>query len=73
MTPHPTAEALHGAVDAVIKRQQGRLFGQLRDKGKLDKETSASICRSFGWTGRDIHDAIDGEFPEASRVQIPQH
>jgi hypothetical protein len=51
---------LHGAVDAIIRRQQGRLLSLLRNRGSLDRETESSICTSFSWTGQDIHKAIEG-------------
>ena len=52
---------LHGAVDRIIRRQQGRALGQLRDKRALTSEIERIVCWSFTYTGRDIHMAIDGE------------
>lgn len=65
----PADNALHGAVDRIIRRQQGRLLGRLPE---LDRETTSNICQSIGWIGKDIHAAISGEYQEASRA-IPQN
>lgn len=57
---------VHAAVDRIIRRQQGRLLGQLRDAGTLDRRTESVVCISFSFTGQDIHKAISGEFQEAT-------
>lgn len=63
---------LHNAVDAVIRRQQGRLLSLLRNRGKLDRETESAISTSYGWAGQDIHHAIDGKLPEAGYASAPR-
>lgn len=67
MTPvhMPPPDALHGTVDKIIRRQQGRLFSQFREKRLLNSEIERLVCWSFTYTGRDIHMAIDGESWEA--------
>ena len=74
MTPvhMPPPDALHGTVDKIIRRQQGRLIGQLRQKGKLDQETTSAVCQSIGWLGKDIHAAISGEYQEAGHAPAPR-
>lgn len=63
---------IHSAVDRIIRRQQGRLIGQLRNKGKLDQETTSAVCRSYEWTGKDIHMAISGDYQESHNARKPQ-
>ncbi|HPC49674.1 MAG TPA: hypothetical protein PL016_06040 [Kiritimatiellia bacterium] len=70
--PAPTL-TVHDAVDRIIRRQQGRLLGQLRDKGTLTREIESVVSVSFGWTGQDIHKAISGEFQEAENARIRRH
>jgi hypothetical protein len=66
----PSAAApLHGAVDSIIRRQQGRLLNLLRNRGTLDRETESAICTSYTWAGQDIHTAIDGASKEAENAQ----
>ena len=65
----PSAAPLHGAVDSIIRRQQGRLLNLLRNRGTLDRETESAICTSYGWAGQDIHTAIDGGSKEARHAQ----
>ena len=72
MNPPATAAPLHGAVDAIIRRQQGRLLNLLRNRGTLDRETESAICTSYGWAGQDIHSAIDGKLPEAGYASVPR-
>ena len=64
-----TAAPLHGAVDSIIRRQQGRLLNLLRNRGKLDRETESAISISYGWAGQDIHNAIEGSSKEAENEQ----
>ena len=71
-TPVTIGPTLHGAVDSIIRRQQGRLLNLLRNRGTLDRETESAICTSYGWAGQDIHDAIDGKLPEAGYASVPR-
>lgn len=64
--------ALHGAVDSIIRRQQGRLLNLLRNRGKLDRDIESAVCTSYGWAGQDIHSAIDGKLPEAGYASVPR-
>lgn len=66
--PAPTP-TVHDAVDRIIRRQQGRLLGELREKRVLTKEIESVVSVSFGWTGQDIHKAISGEFQEANHAR----
>lgn len=61
--------ALHGAVDSIIRRQQGRLLNLLRNRGKLDRDIESAVCTSYGWAGQDIHNAIEGSSKEAENAQ----
>ena len=59
---------LHNAVDAVIRRQQGRLLGRLREGGTLHPKAEATICRSLAWIGEDFHRAIEKQSTESLHV-----
>lgn len=63
--PAPTP-TVHDAVDRIIRRQQGRLLGELREKHVLTKEIERIVSWFFSYTGRDVHEAISGEFQEAT-------
>lgn len=67
-TPAPT----HEVIDRIIKRQQGRLLSKLRETCRLDPQTETAVCRSFGWTGQDIHAAIEGKSTEATNANRPR-
>lgn len=65
-----TATELHEKVDAVIRRQQGKLLNRQRDLGTLTPALEGDICRSFGWTGHDLHQAIDELSTEAAHAPV---
>jgi len=67
--PSATAAPLHGAIDSIIRRQQGRLLNLLRNRGKLDRDIESAVCTSYGWAGQDIHNAIEGSSKEAENAQ----
>ena len=68
-TPVTIGPTLHGAVDSIIRRQQGRLLNLLRNRGKLDRDIESAVCTSYGWAGQDIHNAIEGSSKEAENAQ----
>ena len=68
-TPVTSGPTLHGAVDSIIRRQQGRLLNLLRNRGKLDRDIESAVCTSYGWAGQDIHNAIEGSSKEAENAQ----
>ncbi len=63
--PAPTP-TVHDAVDRIIRRQQGRLLGELREKHVLTKEIERIVSWFFSYCGQDIHKAISGNFTEAT-------
>ena len=66
MATATTPDALHGEVDRVIRRQQGRLLGELREKRVLTPQIERIVCWFFSYCGQDIHKAISGNFTEAA-------
>jgi len=67
-TPVTIGHTLHGAVDKILRRQQGRLLGRLREGGTLHPQAEATICRSLAWIGEDFHRAIEKQSTESLHV-----
>lgn len=73
MNTHPGRDhSLHGVVDSILRRQQGRLLGRLREGGTLHPQAEATICRSLAWIGEDFHRAIEKQSTESLHETPPQ-
>ncbi len=72
MNPTAAKSPTHDAIDQIIRRQQGRLLSRLRETCRLDPQTETAVCRSFGWIGQDIHEAIEGKSTEATNANRPR-
>lgn len=70
MTPSPTAPDLHARIDSVIRRQQARLLDKQRERKTLTRDLEADICRSIGWIGHDLHEAIEEVSTEATHAPV---